>query len=1303
MNRCSSPGGRLSKLMGAAVDSVRVLRRGVIPRCILAGMLCLLCGLAADAATFRWSASLNTIYVENGGAATLTAIKAALPQAPIDLVDPTNKIWLLRANLQVSDGGTLVLHGAAAGGDVDQLRLQSVNSAGAGCGCVIALTADWGNLDINSAKITSWDTAVGAPDLDYALNGRAYIEVRSSLSTNGVIPHDSRMDITNSEICYLGSQNSGAYGLVWRILPATATNLAPGSAYTIFDRVSVFGNIVGSRIHDNYLGVYTYGARTMRWLTNEVYNNAQDGFKLDISSILLLQGNKIHNNGNYGIVASKQCDYLALRGNTCSSNAQNGIFLQRNSNHGLIEGNQCFGNGDSGIALAASFQTIVRSNLLLRNAYAGLRVDLGSADNLVLNNECASNALYGFHFQKGSGVPEPQDNGRPKRNLIMANLDHDNGLTGLEVDESDNNIFATNTLYANGPLDSKLRFQRGRGNVLDGNSIPSDVMVTTEGDSDTVATTYLLHQPQVRVQVGTNGSEIFQDPQGRIYQPDEATISTEVSTSGSSLTLTMERIGSSSTVIARDFWASAVPGTALIDHLVWTNSVSDPKQWSLTAGFAGQTLAFTIGALATNTAYHVRKANSAVTNLSSDAMGQLTFSDIAATTNTVVYSVAIRDTNLATFRWSAALNRISVQNGGIATLTDIKAAFPAAALDLLDVTQKIWLLRADLVINDGSELRLRGDSGGGDVNELRLLSDNSGATNTVVSITADWGSLDMEGTRITSWDTAAAGPDTDPVTFGRAYIRVRSRLSANGVTALESRMDITNSEISFLGWNASESYGLVWKVEGSASNLNIFGQVNVLGHVVNSHIHDNYIGAYTFGAAGIQWLTNEVDHNAQYGIDLQDHSDRALVQGNNLHHNGNHGLLASINCDQLTISANLSSSNAQCGIQLDQDSDDSMVEGNQCSDNGSSGIGLSASLRNTITTNLLLRNLQAGARLSLGSADNVVQGNECASNSLYGFYLQIGSGTPLPNDDGRPKRNLFAANLVHDNLVEPIRLSDGDDNIFATNTFNTTGTRLRFQRGLRNILDGNIIPAGVAARTEADTTSSALTYVRNQSPLLIELGPMGSTIFTDGGGRIYQPDRAIVPTEITTLGSTLSLTTTNIGSSSTIVGRNLWGSASPGTAVVNHVVWTNAAKKQWTVVAGSSGQGLAFTVGDLAPNSPHFVHKAGSVLAGLNSDSLGQLRFLDSSGSALPVGYSVEMTPSNAPPMILPIHIPIANKLILEWFGPLTGWSLQRTATLRPPVWLDVATNSSPSRWENYTTDPVPTPSTFFRLKQTSP
>ena len=221
-------------------------------------------------------------------------------------------------------------------------------------------------------------------------------------------------------------------------------------------------------------------------------------------------------------------------------------------------------------------------------------------------------------------------------------------------------------------------------------------------------------------------------------------------------------------------------------------------------------------------------------------------------------------------------------------------------------------------------------------------------------------------------------------------------------------------------------------------------------------------------------------------------------------------------------------------------------------------------------------------------------------------------------------------------------------------------------------------------------------------PLLVELGASSATMFTDTAGRIYQPDEAALLTEITSLGSSLLLSPTNIGSSSTIVARNLWISTSPGDAAVNHVVWTNTKTKQWTVLSGSIGQGLIFIVGDLAPHSAYLVRKTGAVLADLNSDSLGQLRFSDTAISTVAVVYSIDLKSSNTPAMFLPVHT-AGNILNLWWFAPSTGSVLQGTATLNPPHWVDVITNNSVAGWENYLTGPMSNRSTFFRLKQLSP
>lgn len=69
-----------------------------------------------------------------------------------------------------------------------------------------------------------------------------------------------------------------------------------------------------------------------------------------------------------------------------------------------------------------------------------------------------------------------------------------------------------------------------------------------------------------------------------------------------------------------------------------------------------------------------------------------------------------------------------------------------------------------------------------------------------------------------SWDEAAGDYDKN-VTDWRSFITVISEVEDNrpcegaGMKTMgEARMDIVNSEIGYLGYYASESYGLTWKV-----------------------------------------------------------------------------------------------------------------------------------------------------------------------------------------------------------------------------------------------------------------------------------------------------------------------------------------------------------------------------------------------------------------------------------------------------------------------------------------------------------
>ena len=306
--------------------------------------------LPCSSANIRWSASSNSVYITGDVECTLTEIKQlGSKYIPLTVSDPANKVWFLGAKLILQNGAKLILHGSPIGGDVDELRLKSNNATSTNN--FVIIQADWGGIDIDSTKIVSWDEVASGIDTEYALYKRAYINIRSRLDIDGVTPRESRMDIKNSDIGYLGYNGAEAYGLAWKV--------SSGS----FDTVGVFGDVTNNTIHHNYFGVYTYGAQAMTFLNNEVYDNVKYGLDPhDDSDFLIIDGNYVHNNGSHGIICSQRCDNLIITNNTSSYNGGNGIMLHRNTNDSLVEYNTLYNNADSGIAIFDSHRNTLRNN-----------------------------------------------------------------------------------------------------------------------------------------------------------------------------------------------------------------------------------------------------------------------------------------------------------------------------------------------------------------------------------------------------------------------------------------------------------------------------------------------------------------------------------------------------------------------------------------------------------------------------------------------------------------------------------------------------------------------------------------------------------------------------------------------------------------------------------------------------------------------------------------------------------------------------------------------------------------------------
>lgn len=279
--------------------------------------------------------------------------------------------------------------------------------------------------------------------------------------------------------------------------------------------------------------------------------------------------------------------------------------------------------------------------------------------------------------------------------------------------------------------------------------------------------------------------------------------------------------------------------------------------------------------------------------------------------------------------------------GACATLTQIWENLPQLNSPLYaintttsavsEVPTGTWLLTEDLYIEDGITLSVVGAGGGGDADELRLMSNSE----TFLNLRGNGGSLVFQNTRVWSWDEAMDGPDED-ISDGRSYISCLSEIVTDESllcagraehTVGECRMDIHNSEMAYLGYDAPEAWGISSIVRGfcsDKSNPEIFDSVGVHGTIYASDLHHNYHGYYTLGNLAGDWKGNTVHDNIQDGFHAREYSRRLMIAGNDVYDNGNHGIVGSEWSSDLTIFENIVYGN-RIGIFLHRMGDRAVV------------------------------------------------------------------------------------------------------------------------------------------------------------------------------------------------------------------------------------------------------------------------------------------------------------------------------------------------------------------------------------------
>jgi parallel beta-helix repeat protein len=352
------------------------------------------------------------------------------------------------------------------------------------------------------------------------------------------------------------------------------------------------------------------------------------------------------------------------------------------------------------------------------------------------------------------------------------------------------------------------------------------------------------------------------------------------------------------------------------------------------------------------------------------------------------------------------------------TLPQIDAALAAAGQPdlLIDQGGGVWLLNADMVVNQNSRLEISGPT----VTELRLDSTPRAdrAAPFLTKIIAQGGHLLIQNTKVVSW--AGEGVDQN-YADGRSYL-----LAYKG-----GRMDIRASEIAHLGWEPGEPSGISWRERGAPSDP----KTGATGEIVDSVIRSNYKGQYSYEAYGIKILRNQFYSNTTYGIDPHDFSESFEVAFNTVFNNGKHGIIFSRGCINNHIHNNTVYGNAEHGIMLDRGSNKNLIENNTVYNNGD-GIAIFQSEENTVRNNTLrdnARGVRINATFAPGdeydgvAANNTIVGNIIQTSSEYGIYLYQ-----------RADKNTIEGNTISDSGRSGVYIKTGG-NIIKGNTIRTNG------------------------------------------------------------------------------------------------------------------------------------------------------------------------------------------------------------------------------------------------------------------------
>jgi len=295
----------------------------------------------------------------------------------------------------------------------------------------------------------------------------------------------------------------------------------------------------------------------------------------------------------------------------------------------------------------------------------------------------------------------------------------------------------------------------------------------------------------------------------------------------------------------------------------------------------------------------------------------------------------------------------------------------------------IWTLNAIIKVNPNAQITIDKN----DTSWLRITNQNVSEPN-FIKIS---GSAKINGVKITSWNSSSNDVIKQDVngTLARPFIVVDN---ATGP------VDISNSEIAFLGFGKYPLNGFIYRHGGNGSSI------------YNNNFHDMWDGFYSDSVQSITIKNNTFYNNLRHGLNPDASSHDLTVFGNMAYNNSDIGMLCSDRCHNILFDNNTVFNNGNSGFELSSNTYNSTVKKNFAF-NEKVGISIISSSNNKINDNIFKSN-ERGIFIGGNSS-----GNNIYNNTLIDDKIGIYFDNPLTTN------NLLKNNNMDSKSTTPVFLN----------------------------------------------------------------------------------------------------------------------------------------------------------------------------------------------------------------------------------------------------------------------------------------